>query len=243
MQPHPPKLMVNRSESIVCSTGSVSTAQYTKSTLDMEKSVNENLKKFDDMEDEFYDVISKMKVGGVEAIDTQDIQSSLIKTNSSEKEEFELNKTAAEGQPTKEWLTPNVILPYANIPSVQHLSAVQLPLDSLLRSPPSSSHRWNVDVSTLNIEVKCDNDNNRNETSGKESCTFSQLYSDGEAHQESNLNIDSDVSKVSEDQKSVLSTASSLHSSTRNSSTLLTLEEHFESRSYAERVSWHCEIW
>ena len=98
-------------------------------------------------------------------------------------------------------------------------------------------------MSLLNIEVKCNNNTNKNEASGKGSCSYSQLYSDDEAHEESNLNIDSDVSKVSEDQKSVLSVASSLHSSTRNSGTLLTLEENVESRSYAETVSWHCEIW
>lgn len=243
MQPHPPKLMVSSIESIVSSTDSVSTAQYTKSTLDMEKSVNENLKKFDDMEDEFFDVIKKMKVGELEAIDTQDVMSSLIKTNTSEKEEFELSKRAKEGQPTKEWLIPNVILPNVNIPSVQHLSTAQLPFGNLLRSPASASCRFNADVSLLNIEVKCNNNTNKNEASGKGSCSYSQLYSDDEAHEESNLNIDSDVSKVSEDQKSVLSVASSLHSSTRNSGTLLTLEENVESRSYAETVSWHCEIW
>ena len=234
--------MVSSIESIVSSTDSVSTAQYTKSTLDMEKSVNENLKKFNDMEDEFFDVIKKMKVGELEAIDTQDVMSSLIKTNTSEKEEFELSKRAKEGQPTKEWLIPNVILPNVNIPSVQHLSTAQLPFGNLLRSPASASCRFNADVSLLNIEVK---------TwqpvlffvPGKGSCSYSQLYSDDEAHEESNLNIDSDVSKVSEDQKSVLSVASSLHSSTRNSGTLLTLEENVESRSYAETVSWHCEIW
>lgn len=236
--------MVNSSsKSIVSSSGSVSSAQYTKSTLDMEKSVNENLKKIDDMEDEFYDVIKKMKVGGVEAVDTQDIQSSLIKGNSTEKEEVELNKRAAEGQTIKEWLTPNVIFPYADIPSAQHLSTGQLPLDNWLRSPSSSSSRWTVDVSTLNIEVKCDNDTNKTETSGEGRFTFSQLYSDDEAHEESDLNIETDKSKILEDQESVLSAASSLHSSTRNSITLSTLEENFESRSYTEMVSLHREIW
>ena len=233
--------MVSSIESIVSSTDSVSTAQYTKSTLDMEKSVNENLKKFDDMEGEFYDVIKKMKVGELEAVDTQDVMSSLIKSNTSEKEEFELSKRAKEGQPAKEWLTPNVILPNANIPSVQHLSTAQLPFGNLLRSPASASRRFNVDVSLLNIEVKCNNNTNKNKASGKGSCSYSQLDSDDEAHEE--LNFDSDVSKISEDQKSVLSVASSLHSSTRNSGTLLTLEENVESRSYAEMVSWHCEIW
>ena len=243
MQPHPPRLMVNSSsKSIVSSSGSVSSAQYTKSTLDMEKSVNENLKKIDDMEDEFYDVIKKMKVGGVEAVDTQDIQSSLIKANSTEKEEVELNKRAAEGQTTKEWLTPNVTFPYADISSAQHLSTGQLPLDNWLRSPSSSSGRWTVDVSTLNIEVKCDNDTNKTETSGEGRFTFSQLYSDDEAHEESDLNIETDKSKILEDQESVLSAASSLHSSTRNSITLSTLEENFESRSYTETVSLHHEI-
>lgn len=233
--------MVSSIESIVSSTDSVSTAQYTKSTLDMEKSVNENLKKFDDMEGEFYDVIKKMKVGELEAVDTQDVMLSLIKSNTSEKEEFELNKRAKEGQPAKEWLTPNVILPNANIPSVQHLSTAQLPFGNLLRSPASASRRFNADVSLLNIEVKCNNNTNKNKASGKGSCSYSQLDSDDEAHEE--LNFDSDVSKISEDQKSVLSVASSLHSSTRNSGTLLTLEENVESRSYAEMVSWHCEIW
>lgn len=233
--------MVSSIESIVSSTDSVSTAQYTKSTLDMEKSVNENLKKFDDMEGEFYDVIKKMKVGELEAVDTQDVMSSLIKSNTSEKEEFELSKRAKEGQPAKEWLTPNVILPNANIPSVQHLSTAQLPFGNLLRSPASASRRFNADVSLLNIEVKCNNNTNKNKASGKGSCSYSQLDSDDEAHEE--LNFDSDVSKISEDQKSVLSVASSLHSSTRNSGTLLTLEENVESRSYAEMVSWHCEIW
>lgn len=238
LQPHPPRLMVNSSsKSIISSSGSVSSAQYTKSTLDMEKSVNENLKKIDDMEDEFYDVIKKMKVGGVEAVDTQDIQSSLIKANSTEKEEVELNKRAAEGQTTKEWLTPNVTFPYADIPSAQHLSTGQLPLDNWLRSPSSSSGRWTVDVSTLNIEVKCDNDTNKTETSGEGRFTFSQLYSDDEAHEELDFK-----SKILEDQESVLSAASSLHSSTRNSITLSTLEENFESRSYTETVSLHHEI-